>query len=310
MTVLTLDPVELADVGGRPDKLAAEILRQMRSRFGDLPLPIPTAEVAKALGIIEIQERETESFDGALVVVPDRSRGFIVLRKGLTRGRRNFTLGHEVGHLVNPYHKPPPEGLYCGAKDLAQRRQNGRSWRERPPHERMEVEANEFSSHLLVPRLEFAELIKARSDCDIGHVVELAKKFDVSKEMMAQLYVAASPEKVGVVTSKAGRVMRCILPDGQAFPYLGLSKGQLLPSRSRTAEFLRSGKPGSASSLAEIAPDVWLDRSSHAVTVYEQVLIQEAGWAMTLLVVEDANEDGGAEAIEANWYEPRFTYGR
>lgn len=304
---LTFDLMELSEVGARPDKQAGEILRQVRAQCGELPLPIPIMAIATALGIESVEERDTDTFEGALVALPDKSRGTVVLRKGLTCGRRNFTFGHELGHFVNPYHRPPTNGFYCNSHDLAERRQGGRPWKERSPFERMEVEANEFSSFLNVPRQEFRNDLKRLSDPDVRHIVNLADRYSVSKEMMAQIYITEVPEKLGIVTSHGGRISRCILPTN--FPYLGLRKGQPIPHRSATVEFAKKHSSGAVSELRSVPADVWLDRSPDGVTVCEQVLLQREGWAMTMIVIEDAEEDEG-DAATRTWYEPKFSYNR
>lgn len=304
MTVaLTLDLMELSDVGARPDRLADEILRQIRAQFGALPIPVPLEAIASAAGITSIEERVTDSFDGALVALPDRSAGVIVLRKGLASGRRRFTLGHELGHFVNPYHRPPSGEFYCGAGALSARRDSGGPWKDRSPFERMEVEANEFSSFVLVPRRELRLEMQAGGERSLQEFISIAERYAVSLEALAQIYVGESKELIGILTSRNGMVARCILPAG--FPYLGLRKGQPLPARSVTAAFVRGAEPRSLSEPLPVQPDVWLDRSAHGTAVYEQALSQRDGWALTLLAVELPESDEG-ESDSADWLPPRF----
>jgi Zn-dependent peptidase ImmA (M78 family) len=309
-TELTLDPMELADVGGQPRKLAAEIHRQLRAQQGNISLPIPLAQIAAALGVEEIVERETTTFEGMLVASADKSRGGIVLRKGMQRGRRNFTLGHEIGHFVNPYHKPPPAGFVCVREGLAGRRADGKKWDQRSAFERMEIEANEFSVALMVPTPEFRKSRERLSGSDLRHIQTLANLFATSKEVMSRIYVDTSPEKIGIVTSLNGQLRSFILPP--SFPYLGLGKGRPLPSRSLSEHFLKTATPGGVSGLLPISADVWLDRSPRNVELFEQVIAQRDGFAITLLRIQEPDEDEAdeQEEVERRWSATRFAYGR
>lgn len=310
MGALTLDLVDLADIGGQPRKLANEIHGQLRAQHGDLTLPMPLREIALALGIDEIQERPTTTFEGMLVATPDKSRGTIVLREGLPKGRRNFTLGHEIGHFVNPYHKPPPAGFVCNAPAMRVRRAGGKAWDQRSAYERMEIEANEFSVALMVPVPEFKKARDKLVGCDLLHIEPLAKLFGTSKEVTARIYVDTAPEKIGVLTSHNGLLKTFLLPT--AFPYLGLAKGHALPPRSASAAFLKSSRPGQASAIVSVRPDAWLERSPPGIQLCEQTLAQRDGWAMTMLMLEEPDDDerDEEEVVERRWSGPRFAYGR
>lgn len=310
MGSISLDLMELADVGGQPRKLANEIHRQMRAQHGDLSLPIPLSEIAFALGIEEIQERPTTTFEGMLIASPDKSRGTIVLREGLIRGRRNFTLGHEIGHFVNPYHKPPPEGFVCNAPAMRARRAGGKAWDQRSPYERMEIEANEFSVGLMVPTMEFRRAREKLPGCDLLHLEPLTKLFGTSKEVMARIYVDTAAENIGILTSQNGLLKAFLIPPN--FPYLGLAKGHPLPPKSASVSFLKNFSPGQASAITPVRADAWLDRSSPRAELYEQVFAQRDGWAMTMLIFEEPTEDERDEEDEVarRWAGPRFAYGR
>jgi hypothetical protein len=310
MTALALDLMDLADIGGQPRKLAGEIHRQIRVQFGDLVLPMPLRDIAAAMGIDEIQHRATTTFEGMLIAPPDKSRGVIVLREGLPKGRLNFTLGHEIGHFANPYHHPPSEGFVCVGSGMGARRGDGKAWDQRTAYERMEIEANEFSVALLVPPPEFRKSRDRLAGCDLAHLEPLAKLFGTSLEVMARIYVDTSPDRIAILTSHQGRLQRFILPPG--FPYLGLAKNHPLPQRSASAAFLRSAQPGQISTLAPVRTDAWLDRSPARVELCEQTLAQRDGRAMTLLLLDEPDQDerDDEDEVEQRWAGPRFAYGR
>lgn len=282
-----LDMMELADIG-QPVKLAHELHRQMRAQFGSVPRRCPLNSIAQAVGIVGIEEFDGTSFEGTLVVQEDR--GAIGLRRGMRSGRRNFTLGHEIGHFLIPTHRFRRTSFECKAADMRQER--GGNFEKRPQPERIEVEANEFSAALLVPAAEFREeRRKLGGACDVAHIRQLAETFDVSQEMMAKVYVNTSDEPIAIITSENGQVRRVIPKTG--FPYLGLRRDAPIPAKSLTQVF-RAGLPNDPiSALSEIDTATWLDRRGSVSTLYEQVFLQEDGWAMTMLLadIEEADEE-------------------
>jgi hypothetical protein len=290
---IDVDLLALADLG-QPEKLAFELHRQLRAQFGSVPPRVPLAGIAKAVGIVGICEFDIESFEGTLVIRD--GVGAIGLRQGLRAGRRNFTLGHEIGHFLIPAHRLQKSEFRCTKADMY--RVRGSNFKKSPAPERIEVEANEFAAALLVPVQEFRqERRRLGSACDVGHVRNLAELFDVSQEMMAQKYVEVSDERIAIVTSHNGRVHRVIPCTG--FPYLGLRKDAPVPPGSLTAT--EGAHPGndSISEMREVETHIWLERRGCVTNLYEQVFRQDEGWAMTLLIVDEEATD--EEEDDRNW---------
>lgn len=286
----------LADIGGQPKKLAYEIQRQLRVQFKSVPLPVPLEEIAAGLGIVEIVDHETEAFEGTLIVKGEK--GAVAIRKGMTVGRRRFTLGHEIGHFANPFHRLARSDFTCTAIDFRKKRDPAIEWNGRPAWDRIEIEANEFSNALLLPGPEYRTARSSlSSDVDIEHIVSLAKMFGVSLEVLAKTYVCASRDMLGVILSKDDEVRRLIAPSG--FPYLGLRKGAPIPMRSLTKTFPRQYVRRTVSTLCEVPVDVWLERSTADQAVYEQVLVLANGHVMTLLYVED--REGDEDEDDSKW---------
>ncbi len=290
-----IDLMALADFA-QPRKLAFEIHRQLREQYGVVPHHVPLDGIARAVGIQEIAEHETKAFEGMLVVVGEN--GAIGLRKGMPRGRRNFTLGHELGHFLNPWHRRGASRFECNSAALTAKRAGASAFDARPALDRMEVEANEFSAALLVPAPEYRNVRAGLGrEIDIAQISELARAFDVSKEFMARIFVDTASEKSCVVTSHAGHVSR-IIPQ-RKFPYLGLRRGMPLPAGSHSASAVRSKDSGYCSALVEVSPALWLEAGRGVSAIYEQVQVQRDGWAMTLLVVDEEEEDDDAD--DRNW---------
>ncbi len=285
---VSIDLMVLADIGGQPKKLAYEIQRQLRARFNSVPLPVPLEGIAAALGIVEIVEHETDAFEGTLIVKGDK--GAVAVRKGMTLGRRRFTLGHEIGHFANPFHRLARSDFRCTAVDMRKKRDADLEWDDRPTWDKIEIEANEFSNALLLPGPEYRQVRSALgSDVDIEHIVSLATTSGVSLEVLANTYVRTSRDLLAMIVSKDGAVRRVMAPTG--FPYMGLKKGMPVPPQSLTKTFARMHSRRTASVLSEVAADTWLDKSTADQTVYEQVLVLANGYTMTLLYVDEREVD-------------------
>lgn len=308
MASLSFNPMAIADVGSNPRKLAAEILTQMRAQLSELPLPVPLREIAGGLGIRELVEHASTNFLGALVIDGNRSAGIISLQRGLQPGRRNFTLGHEIGHFVSLHHQPPPEGFQCASEGIGLKRA-GHVWATLDRYQRMEIEANEFSAAVLVPLPEYRRERGQLDGSDLDHLETLRIRFGVSKEMMARIYVDTSREEIAIVLSQHGRFVRCVAKKN--FPHLGMRSQTPVPQASITAGFVGKREAGFLSNIVELQPEVWLENTKGCETLTEQVLLQKDGRALTLLTIERSGHDDDDEgSIKEAWAPPRFAYGR
>lgn len=293
ITAVDIDMMELADLG-QPTKIALDIHRQLRVQFGTVPRRMPLSALAEAVGILGIKLFEGTSFEGTLVLQDGRAA--IGIRKGMRSGRHNFTLAHEIGHFLIPTHRLQRQQFLCEPVDM--RRMRSGNFGARPEQERIEVEANEFAAALVVPMPEYLSERRALgAACDVAHIRQLAETFDVSQEVMAKIYVLSSDEKAAIITSKDGVVKRVIPQPG--FPYLGLTKGALIPGGAVTRKFSVTAANDPVSALEEVATHTWLDRQGAVSALYEQVFVQEDGWAMTLLVVDENDDDEDTD--DSNW---------
>jgi Zn-dependent peptidase ImmA (M78 family) len=106
---------------------------------------LPVYEIARALDIEEIREAPLKSFEGALITSAEKGRGAIVVNSLSSRQRRRYTVGHELGHFLNPWHMPTTaSGFECTRADMLVR--SGAS-----QHLKQEAEANRFAIELLAP---------------------------------------------------------------------------------------------------------------------------------------------------------------
>ena len=286
---VAIDLMELADLA-QPRKLAWEIHRQLRLQFGAVPPQIPLAAIAAATGIVSIEDFETDRFEGTLVIKGDQ--GAIGLRRGMMPGRRNFTLGHELGHFLNPWHRRVRQTFECKRSDT--RAQRTVDFGRKTPLEQIEVEANEFSAALLVPMPEYRGARRKHGrDADLAHIRALATTFAVSQEFMGRIYVEQADEKIALVYSKNGAISSFVF--GEGFPFLGLRRGAPVPATSLTRLAHRRELRGNIEATREVRTDTWLERQGRVEALFEQVVVQREGWVTTMLRIEESENDGDDE---------------
>jgi Zn-dependent peptidase ImmA (M78 family) len=291
---MQIDRMELADLGN-PEHLAAAVLRQIP----DLPIPVPVEAIARALDITEIRPLQTEGFEGGLITYPDKSEGIVLVNMHSQPRRQRFTVGHELGHFVNPWHKPKEGNQFlCTAEDMRRLTAN--------KHDRatvMEVEANRFAAELLLPKEPFRKDLRRLAGPDMEHILRLAEKYDISREATGRRYVELNDDTCAILFSHDGRLRyACRSRD---FPYLDIRSGDPLPAASLSVQS-RAGQ-GEISDWVEIDAGIWLttDQARQHGIVLEQTLAQRDCFRMTLLTLETDEIDEDEEGLEASWT-PRF----
>lgn len=260
--MLKLELIELADLV-RPEQLVDAIIQQNP----DIELPIPIEELAKLAGILKIEPFTSEGFEGMLIANPEKSEGVIFYSTRGPRSRHRFTIGHELGHFLLPWHRQ--SRFSCTAEDFGTKTNN--DW---------EIEANQFAAELLIPRkLLKPRLLKFR-DPELDHVLSLHEEFGTSVTMTAHRLAEQSDYPCAFVFSK-DNVVRYSVKSPFFEEQLCLRKGQGLPA-------------GSPSKLQTSAHDEWheLDATwwlkerrgeEFPESIYEQTLCQEDGYKITLL---------------------------
>ena len=147
--------------------------------------------VASALDV-GIEEADVESFDGALVRVKGSTDGLIAVRQTIREiGKKNFTIAHELGHLLLPGHD---ESTVCLQSEVE-------TWDSGLP--KQELEANEFAGELLVPtRLLVKLLSDGKPSFDL--IESLAQKFSTSLTATAYRFVEVTGHACALVWSERG----------------------------------------------------------------------------------------------------------
>lgn len=165
---------------------------------------------------------------------------------------------------------------------------------------RMEVEANQFSAELILPRERFFRAIRKHVGADLAYVLELAIDYGTSKEATARRYVDLHEDPLAVVFSKDGHIRYS--HRGQDFPFLEASSGAPIPSNSCSAR--GKSTSGEASDWEEVDAGVWLADGGNYI-VSEQTLNQRDGHKITLLAI-DENEEADEDDDLVDAWTPRF----
>ena len=264
--MVTLDLIELADLA-RPEQLVDEIVRQNP----ELPIPVPIEELATQAGIVKIEAFASTGFAGALVANETKSQGAIFYSSNDPRSRQRFTIGHELGHFLLPWHKQ--SSFECKAADMTFGA--NAAW---------EIEANRFSAELLMPRRFVMQRLKQHREVELLHVRKLEREFETSFQMSARRYVELNEYPCAVVFSKDNVVKYWVKSEYFELT-LGVRNGQSLPKESSSRDV-----DGDIDDWDEIDAYWWLAERrgvDQPESIYEQTLRQENGFKVTLLTYDE-----------------------
>jgi Zn-dependent peptidase ImmA (M78 family) len=274
LSVLALDRMEIEEAGPNPERLGAAIHRQLGMKRG----AVAVEAIAEALDIVEIRLEPMRGLEGALIMTDDRNVGSIVVNGHSNPRRRRFTLAHELGHFLNPWHRPsdPSGGFSCTRGDL------GSGWQKRSgpasQHIAQEIEANCFAIELLAPPWLLRPYL--RGIPDLAKVVALADGIGLSREAGARRYVELHPQPTALVFSIDGAVR--YVERHSDFPFVGCQRGQRMLALPTPTD------DTGLSAHVEADSRDWLGRPDRDPLVV-QTLSQRQGYAITLLAF-DATE--------------------
>ena len=278
--------LDLADCGS-PETLVGAILKH----HPDLPRPVPVEDLAREVGIQEIQDLEVDGFEGGLIANPEKSTGIVMVKLGMAPRRRRFTIGHEVGHFLVPTHQGVQQ---CTKADLSESRRD-------TPYRRQEAEANRFSAGLLMPKPAFMLQVRSLGSADVSHICALSEMFDTSMEATANRYAELSRESCAIVFALNGTI-RYVRPS-RTFPKMAIVSNAALPALSATA---RAGSAAGSRPWGDVDGAVWLETEwgVRAPRVLEQPLVQSNGYTVTLLQIDEdeLERDDEAEELGDRWH--------
>ena len=283
---------------GSPEGLVKLILKVQ-----PLTLPVDIEELAYVLDIKDIADLTTEGFEGGLITDQYRSKGFILVNRGSTPGRRRFTIGHELAHFLLASHKPvKTERFLCSRDDMA-------TWStaEQSTYQRMEAEANRFSALILMPPQLLRPYMGRLGDPDLEGVLRVHTDFMVSKDAAARAYAQYHDQPVAIGVVNDGKVLRFY--KNTRFPRLCISPGMLVPKASCYHQAIATRTE--ITDLKSASAAHWLESEWDRTlpSLYEQVLLQQNGYALVHLwaetALEDDEDDPDSERTAAQRYAKR-----
>jgi len=159
-----------------------------------------------------------------LLADEEKFQGVICFNAASPRQRQRFTIAHELGHFLLPWHKA--EEFQCSVDDM-------RSWSSTKTNIRAgwEVDANQFAAHLLMPATLVHAFVRPLREPNLEHAQRIAERFDTSREASARRLVELSDYPCALVVSKDNVVRYCI--KSEFFPWwVDLKSGVRLPRGS------------------------------------------------------------------------------
>lgn len=274
--------MDLADCRS-PDEIISAFLRH----YPNLTIPVPIEELAEAVGIREIKGMDIDGFQGALVANPEKSSGIIIVQQATREDRRRFTIGHELGHFLIPYHG---WDVRCTKADMAVQRSSD-------PVKHIEAEANRFAASLLMPKPYYLKHMRQLGNADLAHIMELKRLYQTSVEAAINRYAELTDDTCAFVMSKDG-IVRYVRPT-RDFPRLAIRRQMPLPAGSFSVDMpaMPLRKP---SRWCEIDGTVWLDvpDGQRAPRLLEQAMRQSGGYQITLLFLDEIEDEAEVEQME------------
>lgn len=191
---------------------------------------IDVREIAADLGI-EVIEHEFETLDFDACLARDNiliSPIIFVNTFRRPKGRINFSIAHELGHAVIPSHAN--KIYFCNIEDISRNKFL--------MDKKLEDEANDFASHLLLPNKYFRKEVSLLN-FSIDNVRKLSEKFRVSLVFTAKKWVQLSNLAIAMVVSTNGVIDWW--NKSNSFPYI-LKSGSMIDKNSTVFTVLHSTK--------------------------------------------------------------------
>ena len=269
-----------------PQRAANEITKILRSvGESQFPVDVPTValEITKARypsePIIVIKGRDLPGFEGALSPAPPGKNGWgIFYNSGIaSKGRINFTLGHEFGHYLL-HREAYPKGFQCSSEDM-------RNWESE--FVQRESEANLFAATLLMPLDDFRNQVGSQDKPTFDELGSCADRYDVSLIAATLRWLQYTSRESILVVSRDGFILWARSSQSafkRGFYFKTSNRSPIeIPSNSLAANHcLSKGLIGSQ----ELENDVWLKSPCS-----EHVLISEQ-YDFTLSLLHFADFDG------------------
>jgi hypothetical protein len=269
----------------------ADIAREYSSNvFPDAPISLVEG---RSLG---------SKFEGALIPRPDSSGEWGIFYNSDIRspGRINFTLGHELGHYL--LHRQLSGDPNCCAKSDM--------WVWDSEYGKMEAEANQFASYLLMPLDDFRQQTSGLSRPCVEDFDPIRRRYDVSLTAAILKWLSITDQRAMIVKSLDGFIdwswsSKPLLRSGVFFrakqkvipvPEGALARREFDPLVSTKGETIKAG--------------IWADFEE----VFESVVHSDHyDMVISLLIYPKSPPDSWRDALDDEIVEDafdRFTRGR
>ncbi|WP_026607558.1 ImmA/IrrE family metallo-endopeptidase [Methylocapsa acidiphila] len=187
-----------------------------------------------------------QAFEGALFPLPKSGEWAILYNPEVdVLGRINFTLGHELGHYLNHRHLRAM-GFQCSAQAVL-------GFDADAAARRLEKEADEFASYLLMPITDYrAQIADQIMTLDLlGHC---ADRYRVSFTAAALKWIQFTEERAVLIYARDGNVLWGRRSDAAKKSGVFFETGMELPGGSLAA-LGPAAQPGPVG--VELGPGVW-----------------------------------------------------
>lgn len=177
--------------------------------------------------ILSIQAADIDSFEGALMPLTKKGGWAILYNSAIpSKGRINFTLGHEFGHYL-VHRLAYPAGFECGESDV---------FGEAPAaaRKKLEQEADQFASYLLMPLDDFRAQI-GRNPMSLDLLRHCADRYDVSLTAAALKWLESTSLCAAVVVATNGHILWCRRSGAAKRARIFFPSGMELPEASVAA---------------------------------------------------------------------------
>jgi Zn-dependent peptidase ImmA (M78 family) len=212
-----------------------------------------------------------DKFDGRIEYISDK-KIFILYHPIVISPRVRFSIAHELGHFYIPQHR----------KLLL----TGKSHNSKPgfiSDKRLEREADEFASHLLVPKNYLNKLISKRTFLTLKDLLKLASELQVSATAMAIRYTKMTPEPCAVILSQDGQQKFYIASDEMEYNGFQWRGRKDIPWDSASADAAKNQGSGE---VFEKQSDsgIWFSKRKRECEVWEEAFpLGYTGLVLTML---------------------------
>lgn len=140
-------------------------------------------------------EAMSTKFEGMLQRNPNRPNEWGIFYNSAiqSKGRQNFTLGHELGHYLL-HRSIAPDGIQCTTRDML-------DWKS--DYAQIEAQANTFSSFLLMPLDDFRQQIDHQK-ASIDLMQHLSDRYEVSLTAAILKWLSITDQRAMIVVGKDG----------------------------------------------------------------------------------------------------------